>query len=70
MKEPDCTKLACGIISDLSSIHEEQMGDYLGDYVPLLYNLLSDSEVDREIKIPALHALGDLAMYCGSRFCE
>lgn len=67
-KENECTKLACGIISDLSATMGEKMIEYLDDFVPCLHNILGDQTLDRSIKLPALVALGDLAMYCGEAF--
>ena len=63
-KENDCTKIACGIISDLS----ERMDQYLDDFVPCLHQILSDETLDRKIKLPALHALGELCLNCGVQF--
>lgn len=63
-KENDCTKIACGIISDLS----ERMDQYLDDFVPCLHQILSDETLDRKIKLPALHALGELCLNCGATF--
>lgn len=67
-KDNDCAKLACGIISDLSGSMEERMNEYLDDFVPCLHNILRDQTMDRKIKLPALHALGDLCMYSGQVF--
>jgi|DEB0MinimDraft_12_1074336.scaffolds.fasta_scaffold26028_2 hypothetical protein len=69
-KDNDCAKLACGIISDLSGSMEERMNEYLDDFVPCLHNILRDNTMDRKIKLPALHALGDLCMYSGQSFNE
>ena len=67
-KDYDCAKLACGIISDLSGSMEKRMTEYLDDFGPCLHNILRDQEIDRKIKLPALHALGDLCVYCGEQF--
>jgi hypothetical protein len=64
-KDNECAKLACGIISDLSSSMGEKMSDYLDDFVPCLHDILREQTLDRRIKLPALHALGDLCMYSG-----
>jgi hypothetical protein len=69
-KENDCTKFAAGIISDLSGIHFEKMADFLDDFVPCLHEILRDQTVHRDNKIPALEALGDLAINCPNKFCE
>jgi hypothetical protein len=41
-KDSTCAGLACGIISDLSSVLEGGMNDYLDDFVPCLHAILSD----------------------------
>lgn len=41
-KQKDSTKLACGIISDLSGIHQEKMSEFLDDFVPCLLDILRD----------------------------
>lgn len=67
-KDNDCAKLACGIISDLSSSMGEKMSEYLDDFVPCLHEILRDQQLDRRIKLPTLTALGDLCMYSGDQF--
>lgn len=39
-KDNECTKLACGIVSDLAESLGEQMSDYLEDFVPCLQSIL------------------------------
>jgi len=46
------------------------MSDYLDDFVPCLHEILRDNSMDRRIKLPALHALGDLCMYSGDQFSQ
>jgi hypothetical protein len=47
---------------------QERMCEYLDDFVPCLHAILSDQSLDRKIKLPALHALGDVCMYSGTEF--
>jgi len=44
----------------------DKMSEFLDDFVPCLHQLLSRNDVVRDIKIPAIRALGDLALHCGS----
>lgn len=44
------------------------MGDYLDDFVPCLHQILRDETVNRQIKIPALSALGELCLNQGQLF--
>ena len=68
--ENECTKLACGIISDLSEALQEKMAHYIHDFVPLLIQILKSSDLDRRIKPHALRALCDFSLYCGDNFNE
>lgn len=38
------------------------MGDYLDDFVPCLHAIMRDDTCSRQIKIPALSALGELCL--------
>mmetsp|Transcript_21705 Transcript_21705/g.33430 ORF Transcript_21705/g.33430 Transcript_21705/m.33430 type:complete len:223 (-) Transcript_21705:498-1166(-) len=64
--ENACTKLACGIISDLSNSFGEKMAEYMNDFVDPLLAILSNSAIDRAVKPHALRAIGDFAFSCGS----
>lgn len=44
------------------------MSEFLDDFVPCLHDILRDQSVHNDMKIPALGALGDLAVYCGESF--
>jgi hypothetical protein len=44
------------------------MDQYLDDFVPCLHQILSDESLDRKIKLPALHALGELCLNCAPQF--
>ena len=66
--ENECTQLACGIISDLSEALNENMAQYIDDFVPLLLQILSNGTLDRKIKPHAIRAIGDFSMYCGEQF--
>jgi hypothetical protein len=69
-KDNDCSKLACGIVSDLSESMGLRMEEYLDDFVPCLHNILRDNTLNRKVKPAALHALGDLSMYSGPSFIQ
>ena len=58
----DCCGLACGLVSDLSGSMMERMIEYLDDFVPCLHEILKSQQIDRKVKLPALHALADLAL--------
>lgn len=58
----DCARLACGLVSDLSSYMLERFEEYLDDFVPGLHKILENATVDRKMKLNAMHALGDIAL--------
>jgi hypothetical protein len=58
----DISRVACGLISDLSGTMMEKMNEYLDDFVPCIHAILQSNTIDRNVKLPALHALADLAL--------
>ena len=67
-EEQDCVKIACGIVSDMSSSMQGGLDQYLGDFVPCLQHILRNESLHRSIKLPAFHALGDLSLNSGDSF--
>jgi len=55
-------KAAINSIIDLSRLLEQEIAKYLHVFLPLLLNLLRESEAERSTKILALSAIGDLAI--------
>ena len=45
-----------------------RLAEYLSDFVPCLHNILRSPTVNKEIKLPAIHALGDLSLCCEDQF--
>ena len=68
--DDECIRLACGIVSDLASALRENISKYLLDFVPPLINILKDQNQDRNSKLQAIVALGDLAMNAGEVFSQ
>lgn len=66
--ELDVAKVACGIISDLSNEMGGKLNEYLADFAPCLHNILQSTDFKREIKLPAIHALGSLSLNSGDEF--
>lgn len=46
----------------MSSNMQGKLSEYLGDFVPCLINILKNETLDRKMKLPAFHALGDLSL--------
>ena len=67
-EEQDCAKIACGIVSDMSSSMQAGLDEYLADFVPCLHDILRNEHINRSIKLPAFHALGDLSLNSGDNF--
>jgi hypothetical protein len=66
--DDDCARLACGTIDDLATQMGPKLVQYLSDFVPCLLKILVSSDVDQRIKIPALSALGSIALNQGDAF--
>lgn len=66
--DDDCARLACGTIDDLATHMGPKLVQYLPDFVPCLLKILVSSDVDQRNKIPALTALGSLALNQGEAF--
>ena len=45
------TRLACGIVSDLTSAFGEEFAPHVEALVPLLFNILKSQEFDRDSKL-------------------
>ena len=43
-EENDVPRLACGLISDLCHLMQEDIGNYHDDYVPILHDILTNSD--------------------------
>jgi len=54
----------------LSGSLGEGMNAYLGDFVPQIHSVLKDESIDRQIKIHALMAIGDICTYQTDKFNE
>jgi len=46
----------------------ERLAEYLHDFAPCLHNILRSTSINQRIKLPALHALGDLSLNIGDQF--
>jgi hypothetical protein len=44
------------------------LDEYLADFVPCLHDILRNEHINRAIKLPAFHALGDLSLNSGDNF--
>lgn len=67
-EDDECTRLACGLVSDLAGALKGRITKYLLDFVPPLLQILKDQNQDRNSKLQAIVALGDLAMNAGENF--
>ena len=69
-EEEDCARVACGLISDISSALEANIEEYLTSFVPELLKVLKSPQRQRVSKLHALQSLSDLAIYCPIRYAE
>ena len=56
------------MVSDVAGALHEGVSRYLNDFVPPLIKILRDQDQDRNSKLQAIVALGDLAMNSGEAF--
>jgi hypothetical protein len=68
--DEDCARVACGIISDISSALQERVETYLTSFVPSLMKVISSSARSRASKLYALQSIGDLAIRAPVQFCQ
>lgn len=52
--DEDCARVACGIISDISSALQERVEAYLTSFVPSLLKVLNNANRSRKSKLHAL----------------
>ena len=69
-EDEECTRIAAGIISDISSAYKEEVETYLTSFVPQLLSVLKSQTRDRQTKLCALASLGDLAIHAPVAFCR
>ena len=66
--DDECVRIACGLVSDVAGALHDGVQRYLNDFVPPLIKILGDQNQDRNSKLQAIVALGDLAMNSGDAF--
>jgi hypothetical protein len=69
-EDEECTRIAGGIISDISSAYKEEVERFLTSFVPHLLAILKSKTRDRDTKICALQSLGDLSIHAPTSFCR
>lgn len=66
--DDELARLACGVLSDVASAIGPNIANFLQDFVPPVISILKEAERDRNTKLQAIVALGDIAMHCGTCF--
>ena len=70
MKMENCdamgTRVACGMISDLSNTIEEGINQWLPQIMECLLRILVDNSFDSEAKLIAIIAFGDVSLAAGA----
>ena len=69
-KEPSLTRLSCGLVSDITTALQSNVRVHLDELVPQLIEMLEDKSGDKQVKLTAITALGDLCMHGGSGFLK
>jgi len=61
-EDPDCTRLACGIISDIANVMEKSIGNHLQILLPAILQILKSNDYESETKPVAIQALSDVTL--------
>lgn len=70
LNEEDTSRLACGLISDLSHYLGNKVDEIVDDVVPILIQVLQQPNFDPKTKLAAINALGDVCMDCEVNFSK
>lgn len=62
VEDDSCSRLACGLVSDIANNLDKRIVEYLGDYMARLNKVLSSSEFTTETKLHAIGAVGDVCL--------
>jgi len=60
------TRVACGLISDLSNSIGDSIVQYLPPIMQVMQRILVDNSFDSEVKLIAIIAFGDLSLAAGA----
>ena len=69
-EDEGATRMAIGIVADISSALNEQVSQYLSSLIPHLLKILQDGNRDRSTKLAAFISLADVAFYAAPSFCQ
>jgi hypothetical protein len=50
-EDEDAMRIACGLISDLATVLGPDMGQYYDDFMPILFSILQNNNVDKKCKL-------------------
>ena len=62
-KDGDLGRLACSLVSDLCTGIESEIEKYAADFLVHIVKIIQQPDFDKETKIAAIQAVGDLSMY-------
>ena len=68
--DEDVTRLAIGVVGDLSLALGENLEEYLSELIPQLLKVLRNQNRDRKTKLQAFVTLADVALYASTAFCS
>ncbi len=66
--DENCTRFACGLISDLSNYLESDMSQFADTFMGCLKDVLSKPDFGTETKLHAIIAVGDLCLATEANF--
>ena len=62
------SRMACGLLIDLASSNPEEVTNLLEIIMPVLFNVIEAEDVEFDIKLLAIGAVGDLCLAAECRF--
>ena len=68
-EDEDATRMAIGIVADISTALGDRIEAYLSSLIPHLLNILKNANRDRKTKLAAFISLADVALYASTAFC-
>lgn len=67
-EDHSCTRLACGLLTDIANSIESNICHFLDLIIPALLKVLEQPEYETETKVTAIIALGDIIMQSGEHY--
>lgn len=68
--EEDVTRVAIGLVIDITDGLREQVAQYLSSLVPHMLNVLRNNKRKQDTKLAAIQAIASVSCYASQSFCQ